>query len=101
MRLSSTNADVFSSRSSAVRSVSRANHFLAYSTIRFSSTGTIEPGVARALFPTNVGSTARLPYRQQYVVSPDGQSFVMNSAVSEGTASPITVILNWKPKGGK
>ena len=27
----------------------------------------------------------------------DGQSFVMNSAVDEGSASPITVILNWKP----
>jgi hypothetical protein len=39
-----------------------------------------------------------LAYRQQYVVSGDGQSFVMNSAVGEGTASPITLILNWKPQ---
>ena len=36
--------------------------------------------------------------RQQYAVSPDGQSFVMNSVVGEASASPITVILNWKPK---
>ena len=38
--------------------------------------------------------------RQQYVVAPDGQSFVMNSAVGEGNASPITVILNWNPQPG-
>lgn len=64
--------------------------------IKFSKT--IEPGVPRALFGTTVGSTVTLAYRQQYLVSADGQSFVMNSAVAEGTASPITVILNWKPK---
>jgi eukaryotic-like serine/threonine-protein kinase len=49
------------------------------------------------LFKTNVGSSATLRYRQQYMVSRDGQSFVMNSVVDEGVASPITVILNWKP----
>ncbi len=57
----------------------------------------IEPGIPRGLFGTNVGSSVTLAYRQQYVVSADGQSFVLNSAVTEGTASPITVILNWKP----
>jgi hypothetical protein len=36
--------------------------------------------------------------RQQYMVAPDGQSFVMNSMPNEATASPIMVILNWKPK---
>jgi Tol biopolymer transport system component len=58
---------------------------------------TIDPGVPRALFATNIGSAVTLAYRQQYLVSADGQSFVMNSAVTEGTASPISVILNWKP----
>ena len=67
--------------------------------IRFSSDGkAVEPGTPLGLFATNVGSTAVLTYRQQYVVSPDGQSFVMNSVVGEASASPITVILNWKPK---
>jgi hypothetical protein len=66
--------------------------------IRVSTTSkAIEPGAPRALFATNVGSTVTPAYRQQYLVSADGQSFVMNSAVTEGTASPITVILNWKP----
>jgi hypothetical protein len=32
------------------------------------------------------------------MVSPDGRSFVMQSAVGQPTASPITVIVNWKPK---
>ena len=67
---------------------------------RFSTDGNaIEPGVARALFATTVGSTVTLAYRQQYLVSADGQSFVINSAVTEGLASPVTVILNWKPDG--
>ena len=67
--------------------------------IRFSSDGkTVEFGSPLGLFATSVGSTAFLTYRQQYVVSPDGQSFVMNSVLGEASASPITVILNWKPK---
>jgi serine/threonine protein kinase len=67
--------------------------------IRFGADGkVVEPGVPRGLFATSVGSTVILAYRQQYVVSGDGQSFVMNSAVGEGTASAITLILNWKPQ---
>ena len=66
--------------------------------MRFSSDGeTAEPGTPQALFATNVGSTAINTNRQQYVVSPDGQSFVMNSVIGEPSTSPITVILNWKP----
>jgi hypothetical protein len=60
--------------------------------------GTVEAGVPRALFATTIGSAVVLAYRQQYLVSADGQSFVLNSYVTEGSASPITVILNWKPK---
>jgi Tol biopolymer transport system component len=59
---------------------------------------TVEPGAPSPLFTTRVGSTATLKYRQQYVVSGDGQSFVMNSLVAEPSTSPITVILNWKPR---
>jgi serine/threonine-protein kinase len=60
---------------------------------------TVEPGTPVGLFVTTVGSTATLKYRQQYAVSPDGQSFVMQSVVGGASASPITFILNWKPKG--
>ncbi len=66
--------------------------------IRMSSDNkTVDPGVPVGLFTTNVGSAVMLKYRQQYMVSNDGQSFVMNSAIEGGDASPITVILNWKP----
>jgi eukaryotic-like serine/threonine-protein kinase len=66
--------------------------------IRFSSDNkTVDPGAPLGLFTTDVGSTATLKYRQQYMVAKDGQSFVMNSVIESGNASPITVILNWKP----
>jgi Tol biopolymer transport system component len=68
--------------------------------VRFSADrATVEPGTPVGLFTTTIGSTATLKYRQQYVVAPDGQSFVMQSVVDGASASPITVILNWKPKG--
>lgn len=67
--------------------------------IRFTAKGTtIEAGTPLGLFATNVGSTAINTNRQQYAVSPDGQSFVMNSILGESSPVPITVILNWKPK---
>jgi serine/threonine protein kinase len=67
--------------------------------MRFASNGkTVEPGTPLALFATSVGSKAINTNRQQYMVSPDGQSFVMNSVVGEASSSPITVILNWKPR---
>jgi hypothetical protein len=67
--------------------------------IRFSSNGeTVEPAAPFALFATNVGSSAINANRHQYAVSPDGQSFVTNSVLEEASTSPITVILNWKPR---
>jgi len=67
--------------------------------IHFASNGkTVEVGTPLGLFTTNVGIGAPNTNRQQYMVAPDGQSFVMNSVLGEATSSPITVILNWKPK---
>ena len=54
-----------------------------------------EIGSSVGLFATRVGSTATNVYRQQYVVSADGQSFVLNSNVGDANASPISVIVNW------
>jgi serine/threonine protein kinase len=54
-------------------------------------------GAPVALFATRLGSgsgitgVARKP---QYAVAPDGR-FLMNVAVEQGTASPISVVLNW------
>ena len=48
----------------------------------------ISPGTPAALFWAPLGS-------QEYTASPDGQRFLINKVVQE--ASPITVLLNWKP----
>jgi hypothetical protein len=66
--------------------------------VRFSSDGkTIEPASAVPLFPTKIGDPLA-GERQQYSVSPDGQRFLMNIVSEEVTISPVTVILNYKPK---
>ena len=66
--------------------------------IRLASNGqAVEPGVPVPLFATHIGGAVYGANRQQYMVSPDGQRFLMNTVTEEAT-SPITVILNWKPK---
>jgi Tol biopolymer transport system component len=46
------------------------------------------------LFPANVGGAVQSNNRQQYMVSADGQRFLMNTILEEA-ASPITLLLNW------
>ena len=59
---------------------------------------TLEADLPVPLFATHVGGAVSPNVtRQTYMVSPDGQRFLMNTIVDE-PASPITVILNWKPK---
>jgi serine/threonine protein kinase/Tol biopolymer transport system component len=59
---------------------------------------TLEPGAPVPLFPTRLASGANILSgalsKAQYAVAPDGR-FLLNAAVDEGTASPITVVLNW------
>jgi Tol biopolymer transport system component len=59
----------------------------------------IEPGTPVPLFDAHTvgGPYSPVGFRQQYDVSPDGQRFLVNSMTKE-VASPITVVLNWKPK---
>jgi eukaryotic-like serine/threonine-protein kinase len=66
-----------------------------------SNTTTFEAGTARWLSGTKMGGTDPNTSSRKYMVTPDGQSFVLNSTPEEATASPITVILNWKPKDGR
>jgi dipeptidyl aminopeptidase/acylaminoacyl peptidase len=54
-----------------------------------------EPGTPVALFQTRIYNGVT-PVRPQYAVSKDGR-FLINQAVEESTASPITLILNWHP----
>jgi serine/threonine protein kinase len=68
------------------------------SPIRLSSNDqTVEAGTPIPLFDTRVGGAVLGVNKQQYMVSSDGQRFLMN-AFTEEAASPITVILNWQPK---
>jgi serine/threonine protein kinase len=64
--------------------------------ITIAASGDVAPGVPVPLFATHVGAEFHGTSRQNYMVSPDGQRFLMNTVVSEGPASPITLILNWK-----
>ena len=59
--------------------------------------GTVDVGKPAALFPTDIGSTVRLKYRQQYMVAPDGTSFVLNSTVDRPSTTPVVLIMNWSP----
>src|SRR5262249_4613573 len=56
---------------------------------------TLEVGRPVELFPTRIagGST---PFKAQYAVSRDGR-FLINE-VEQASLSPITLLLNWKPK---
>jgi serine/threonine protein kinase len=63
----------------------------------------LETVTPAALFPVRIAG-GLLPFaanKQQYAVSSDGQRFLVNLAVDEGVASPITLILNWHPERGK
>ena len=62
-----------------------------------SNVQTIDAATPVPLFVTHIGGAISVPFKQQYDVSPDGQRFLMNTIAEEAT-SPITVILNWKPK---
>jgi serine/threonine protein kinase/Tol biopolymer transport system component len=58
-----------------------------------------QPVIGRpvALFVSHVGSVLKT-IGAQYVVSPDGQRFLMNSIVQAGSPTPIRLILNWQPR---
>ncbi len=57
----------------------------------------LDVGNPSPLFLTHIGGGLQSINSRQYVVSPDGQRFLMNTMV-ETAASPIAVILNWSPK---
>ena len=67
--------------------------------IRVGANGeSVEAGSPVRLFATQVGGWAGGLPGAQYVISPDGQRFLMNTLSGEAVTSPITVILNWTPK---
>ena len=65
--------------------------------IEWSPDGQPRAAASVALFAANIGAPVPVIDRQQYIVSRDGQRFLMHTLV-EVNAVPITVIVNWKPK---
>ena len=58
------------------------------------ASGKLVPGTPVPLFRTEFDSSFMT--RQQYVVSPDGQRFLLNAATDAIDPPSITLILNWK-----
>jgi len=59
--------------------------------------GSPEAGTPKALFMTKIGGAVQPASKAQYLVSDDGSRFLMNTILDRPVASPITLILNWKP----
>jgi Tol biopolymer transport system component len=58
-----------------------------------------EIGPPSALFaPPIGGGIHRGDFRQQYMVSPDGKRFLVATVKEDTGVSPITLILNWRPR---
>jgi len=58
---------------------------------------TFEAGTPALLFQTQLfGLGVATQYSQQYDVTADGQRFLLNVDLSEVTAAPLTVVLNWQ-----
>lgn len=57
------------------------------------TSATFEAGVPRALFETRVVSFTQ--DRNQYLVDPDGQRFLVCTLSEAATSGPITLVLNW------
>jgi hypothetical protein len=55
---------------------------------------TFEAGKPETLFSTQI---LPQPFKVQYAVSRDGRFLINDLTAEESTASPITLILNWKP----
>src|SRR5262245_15372026 len=65
--------------------------------MRFASNNTIvQAGSPARMFMTHVGAVVQGGSSQAYVLSRDGQRFLMNTVAEVASSSPITVILNWR-----
>ncbi|MGQ0732287.1 MAG: protein kinase domain-containing protein [Acidobacteriota bacterium] len=56
----------------------------------------LQAGLPLPLFQTRLVAASGTGIRKEYAVAPDGR-FLVNRPVDENSASPITLVLNWKP----
>jgi len=68
--------------------------------IELSANGlTLTPGVPKPLFTTRIGRVINAGGTgPNYVVSGDGQRFLMSIIAQESSATPIRLFVNWKPQ---
>ncbi|MGB7069593.1 MAG: protein kinase [Pyrinomonadaceae bacterium] len=59
-------------------------------------TGTFSFGKPAGLFTTKVPLTSLSGDRNNFLASPDGQRFFINSLVDERNTKPLTLVLNWE-----
>ena len=64
--------------------------------IQAAAYGQIVAGIPVSLFAAHLGRV--LSIGAQYVVSPDGQRFLMNSIAQNASPTPIRLVLNWHPR---
>ena len=64
--------------------------------IQVAADGQLVVGIPVPLFAAHLGRV--LTVGAQYVVSPDGQRFLMNSIVQNASPTPIRLVLNWHPR---
>jgi hypothetical protein len=69
--------------------------------VRTASRGeSVQVGTPVPLFPARVGAVPNARFGAQYIVSADGQQFLMNTFVHDASSTPIRLILNWSPAAG-
>ena len=62
--------------------------------------GRLETGPPRALFNTGITGSF-VERRNHYVVTRDGQRFLVNLSAEDENSAPITVVLNWTSAPGR
>ena len=78
--------------------ISRKAQLMAVPFRSAANTSTADIGAPVALFAPPIGSMVQQgDFRHQFMVAPDSQRFLI-AAVKESSPSPITLILNWKPR---
>jgi Tol biopolymer transport system component/DNA-binding winged helix-turn-helix (wHTH) protein len=63
--------------------------------VEFEAGSSMKAGVPRPLFTTSLGSLPPSGLGHDYVVSDDGQRFLLKTPLENSRTSPITVVLNW------
>lgn len=63
--------------------------------------GGFDPGRPAILFQTNLPTRGLTDDRNNFLVAPDGQRFLVNNLIGDAHSEPITVVLNWNGDLGR